>query len=675
MHKRNWLRGIFIFAMVLFAASFGLSRGLRTSAARRYLIVHLEASFGRPVEVGRFYFSLLDGARLEANSITISEDPRFGSEYFLRADTLRAGLRWSALLSGRFEFGTLSLSRPSLNLVRNGQGRWNIEQWLPPASPSESLRGFVGPKADPRSVSTARLYRIDVDSGRINFKQGDNKSPLALVGVSGRIDQDAAGRWTLDLEAQPMRAGVGLQQIGTLRVRGNVAGTSARLQPAELSLTWRDASLADALRLARESDFGVRGVLAVDVNARVAPPTSGSTSGSAPGSARWTISGGARLTGFHGWRLPARVADPSANLSFDAAWRLGEARTQVPKFLIETPNSRLQGAGELDWSHGLRPELHIDSSSVGFADVLAWYRALLPGVPPSLNFEGRLGVEASLGGWPLQLEQGAFTSAGGKLTGVSLPSALRIGPVNASVIRGALDFTPTEISFTPPKSSGASRTAPADDASVNSFTVRATISPDGYNMLRRPAYWNFSIEGATPRVEDWLALSEALAHHVSSNWVASGGLTVKMRAAHGVQSSSTVWLGTIDSRDLTVTSAWLNRPMVFPKARIEFAQAQRKLTLFSAEAFGAIWHGNAYRKNVDKRWTFDLFADRLDAAELDRWLGPRERSGVPAGFTGAAISAADISERDDAIARIAARGRLRISEIALAPLRFEQFDG
>src|SRR5208282_5596330 len=111
-----------------------------------------EASFGRPVEVGRFDFSLLDGARLEAHSVTVSEDSRFGHEYFLRAETLTAGLRWRALLSGRFEFGTLSLSRPSLNLVRDAQGRWNIERWLPPASPGMSP-GFVGPPAAPRGVS------------------------------------------------------------------------------------------------------------------------------------------------------------------------------------------------------------------------------------------------------------------------------------------------------------------------------------------------------------------------------------------------------------------------------------------------------------------------------------------------------------------------------------------
>jgi len=65
----------------------------------------------------------------------------------------------------------------------------------------------------------------------------------------------------------------------------------------------------------------------------------------------------------------------------------------------------------------------------------------------------------------------------------------------------------------------------------------------------------------------------------------------------------------------------------------------------------------------------------LDAAELDRWLGPRARPGLLARFTGAGESTADISRRDAAVARIAARGRLRASEIVLAPLRFEKFDG
>jgi hypothetical protein len=676
MHKRKWLRWILILAIVLFAASLGFSRALRSSAARRFLIAHLEASFGRPVEVRRFDFSLLDGARLEANSITIAEDPRFGDEYFLRADTLRAGLRWSALLSGRFEFGTLSLSRPSLNLVRNSQGRWNIEQWLPPAAPDKARAAFVGPSATARSVSTARLYSIAVDGGRINFKQGDEKSPVALVGVFGRVDQDAAGRWALDLEAEPMRAGVELQQIGTLRARGKIAGTSARLQPAELNVTWSNVSLADALRLTRDSDLGVRGELSVDLSARVAPANPDSKAAATAGGAQWSITGGARLTGFHGWRLPGRGTDPAANLSFDAAWRLGEARTQVPKFLLEMPNSHVQGAGELDWTHGLRPELRIDSSSVGFADLLAWYRSLRPGVPANLEFAGKLGVEATLGGWPLQLVQGTFSSAGGRLTGASLPSPVKIGAISAKVSKGALDIAPTEISFAAPAAGSAAASVAADNASANSFTVRAMIFPDTSAMFQRRPNWNLAIEGATPRVENWLALSEALAQPLNANWTATGGLAVSMKAVHLAQSPATAWLGTIDSRNLEVTAPYLNQPLRFARARIDFAKSQRTFILSAAQAFGTTWRGTAVRSNTDAQWTFDLSADRLDAANLDRWLGPRARPSLLARLTGlSGKPAADNSGRDAAIAKIAAHGRLRISEVVLAPLHVEQFDG
>ena len=116
----------------------------------------------------------------------MAEDPHFGNEYFLRAETLTAGLRWPALFSGRFEFGTLSLLRPSLNLVRDSDGHWNIERWLPPAPVWRISSGICRSISCSEWFPAARLYRIDVDAGRINFKQRDDKSPFALLDVSGR---------------------------------------------------------------------------------------------------------------------------------------------------------------------------------------------------------------------------------------------------------------------------------------------------------------------------------------------------------------------------------------------------------------------------------------------------------------------------------------------------------
>jgi AsmA-like C-terminal region/AsmA family len=673
MRKGKWLRWVLFFGVALLVVSAGLSRVLQTGAARGYLIARLEASFGRPVEVGRFDFSLLNGARLEADSVTVAEDPAFGHEYFLRAESLTAGLRWRALLRGRFEFGTLFLSRPSLNLVRDRQGTWNIERWLPPVSAGSSVANPSGSTAS-RSAEPARLSSIEVDGGRINFKQDNDKSGFALVDVSGRVEEDRPGRWTLDLQAQPMRAGVELQQIGTLRLRGDIGGTSARLQPARLSLTWRDVSLADALRISRQFDYGVRGELALDLSARVEPPGARSDQDAGSDGARWSISGTARMTGIHGWRLAGRDNDPVANLAGDATWRLGQRHVQITKLLLEMPHSHLQGSGEVEWGDGFRPQLHIMSSSLGLADVLAWYRAFRPGVADNLRMDGTLGVDATFEGWPFQLAQGALASVGGTLAIPSLPAPLRIGPINASASHGGLDFVPTELSFSSP----GARTPPAKKTAASpsiGFTVGGTILPAGADLFGAPPNWSLSVEGGTPRMQDWLLLSRALAQPLATGWAAAGSLFLTLRANHRAGLPATLWSGTADLAGLTVSPAFLNQPLRLSKAHFEFGQSQRTITLSSSQAFGATWQGTLARKDPAGHWTFDLTADHLDAAELDRWLGPRARPGFLARITDLVTGAAKISDRESVLTGIAARGRLRVAELEVSPLRLEHFDG
>jgi hypothetical protein len=675
MTKRKWLRAVLIGGVLLLAASAGFSRALRASAARRYLIARLTANFGRPVDVSWFDFSLLDGARIQAHFVSVADDPHFGNEYFLRADTLTAGLRWTALFAGRFEFGSVSLSRPSLNLARDAEGRWNIERWLPPAPQPGARPGFVGPLAPARDARAARPYRIDVDGGRINFKQGDNKSPFALVDVSGRVEQNGAGRWQLDLEARPMRAGVVLQDIGTLGLRGSIAGTTARLQPAELNLTWRAASLADTLRLVRQNDSGMRGQLAVDLNARIAPLETSPVRAADSGGAQWSISGVARLSGMHGWRLPGRGTDPTANLSVEVNWRLGERRAEIRKLLVEMPGSRLQGIGDLDWAHGLQPRLHIESSTLALGDVLSWYRALQPDVAEDLRADCALGLDLKLGGWPIQLQQGAITSVGGTLTAKSLPAPLKIGTLKATVSHGGIDFAPAEISLAPSSVAVQRDDSPSGSEPQNSFAMQGSLFPRADGVFRWPLDWIFSIEGATPRVQDWLALTGAFAHPMNSGWTAAGGLAVKMRGVHRAISPPVPWLGTMDFLGLDLNPAYVNQPVRLAKAHVEFAPLQRNITVSAAEAFGTVWHGSIARKYSDQQWTFDLSADRLDAADLDRWLGPRARLGFLARFTGSNSTVAAAPLGDAVVTRLAARGRLRAGAIDIPPMRIEQFDG
>ena len=250
---RKWWKVALSAIAILVVAQIAVSLSVRTHRLHNYLSVHLEKAFGRPVQVRHFNIEILPSPRIYATGVTVGEDPAFGYEYFLRAEHLTAGLRWAGFLRGHFEFGTLSLGQPSLTLVRNSQGRWNLEGWLPPATRiSQDGSRVYGPSRAPAIAN--RLEKIEFDDGRINFKSAEIKEPFALTDVSGSVEQVSPGRWKLQLEAQPWRSGVALQSTGTMQVRGDLAGTSARLQPASLTVRWDNVSLADLFRLLRGQD-------------------------------------------------------------------------------------------------------------------------------------------------------------------------------------------------------------------------------------------------------------------------------------------------------------------------------------------------------------------------------------------------------------------------------------
>jgi uncharacterized protein involved in outer membrane biogenesis len=314
---QKWRKPALVIAALIIALQVGVSLLARTHRVHVFLVAQLERAFGRQVEVLSFDARILPSLQLDANGVTVGEDPAFGNEYFLRTERLSAGLRWMGLLRGHFEFGTMSLNKPSLILVRNSEGRWNLERWLPPAKTLVAQGPRVyGPPSPIAPVN--RLEKINFDEGRINFKTGDDKLAFAFTSVSGSVEQISPGRWQLQLEAQPWRSGVSLQSAGTIRVAGDVAGTSTRLQPAEITLHWSQASLADVFRLFRGQDYGLRGVFALDATAK-----SGMAKDDGPGDWKFSVRG--RAGQIHRWDLTERADSPRLNVSVKGSWNVGLA--------------------------------------------------------------------------------------------------------------------------------------------------------------------------------------------------------------------------------------------------------------------------------------------------------------------------------------------------------------
>ncbi len=370
---RKWWKLALVIAALLAAVQIGVSFLVRTRRMHQYLSTHLERAFGRPVEVGHFAVQLFPSPRLDAEEVTVGEDPAFGNEYFLRSEHLSAGLRWIGLLRGHFEFGTLSLGRPSLILVRDGEGKWNLERWLPPSKSGDAVNSRIyGPPAAIAPVN--RLQRIEFDDGRINFKNADDKLPFALIGVSGSVEQVSRGRWQLRLEAQPWRSGVTLQSTGTLFVQGDIAGTSARLQPAEINMHWGEVSLADLFRLLWGQDYGVRGAFSLDGTAKsgASPPSAPSGHGldveakpAAELAARqWTFALRARAEQIHRWDLTERSDNPQLGVTISGHWDVAAGSVRAEEVSIEAPLSNVRGTASFVSHPDQGFELNLDSAGI-----------------------------------------------------------------------------------------------------------------------------------------------------------------------------------------------------------------------------------------------------------------------------------------------------------------------
>ena len=415
----RWTKWFVCLLILLWLADLGVSLLIRHTRLQRRLTARLEAVFGRKVDVGGYDFSLWGGPTLQAHSVIFGEDPRFGHEYFLRADSLTVRLRWQSFFRGHMELGAIALESPSLNLVRNSEGDWNVAEWLPksagPASPS-----VPGP--------AVRFGRIDVASGRINFKRGDEKLPFALTNVNGYMEPDRSGRWTLNLEAVPTRAAVLLQQAGTIRVSGHVGGTSSRLRPAVLDLAWSQASLSDLLHLAHGYDFGVRGDLGLVVHAE----TQGDN---------WALQGRAELRRLHRWDFAARTDNPAVNVNAKMILYPLASGLDITEATIEAPHSFARADAHFAWPSAAEPQLEAPSTSattspaqfeitqsqLDLSDVLAWIRAFHSDVAADVSLRGSASVRAGFSAWPLQL-----TSAAGAIANAELASARLRVPAHLS---------------------------------------------------------------------------------------------------------------------------------------------------------------------------------------------------------------------------------------------------
>lgn len=227
---------------------------------QRRIATSISGSLGRPVHLDRVSLSLLPLPAFTLENFVVSEDPAFGSEPIIRANSVRATLRISSLWRRRVEFSTISFTSPSVNLVHNPDGKWNIESILLQAS-----RIPAAPTAQTKAGPTPRFPYIEATDARLNLKQGPEKTPFSLTEAEFALWLPNPEQWHLRLTAHPARTDLSTSDTGTIHVEATLGhATSLAAVPIEATGDWRDAPLGEATRVLLGRDAEWRGSLTLE---------------------------------------------------------------------------------------------------------------------------------------------------------------------------------------------------------------------------------------------------------------------------------------------------------------------------------------------------------------------------------------------------------------------------
>ncbi len=332
-------------------------------------------SLGRPVRLSSVSVRLLPRPGFVLYDLVVEDNPTFGAEPVIHANSVTAPIRIWPLWRGRLEISEISVDEASLNLVRTPEGLWNLDSLLEStASNAGKMGADTGRAPFPRLVAT---------NSRINFKHGVEKLPYSLISTDLTFWQSKPGEWRLQLQGQPARTDVSINSADTGIVEIDATARQAadlRQMPLHIDLDWRDAQLGQLTRLSTGSDAGWRGDLRGEVHVDGTPENA-------------QIKTRLRATGVHRAEFaPAVPMDFDANCSL--VYHYTKRTIEGADCYSPIGSGRIRVKGDMA-GDGHLPKYSVEMDHVPVGAGLEALRTVRSGVDPNLTAVGTISGSVS----------------------------------------------------------------------------------------------------------------------------------------------------------------------------------------------------------------------------------------------------------------------------------------
>ncbi|MFY9558629.1 MAG: AsmA family protein [Terriglobales bacterium] len=639
LRSRRGLAAIAAILLILFLFRPGVHQ------LRNRIAGSIGSALGRKVAIENVRVRLLPRPGFDLEGLVIYDDPSFSAEPMVRAPDVSAAIRFRSLLRGRLEIATLSASEPSINLVRNDQGRWNLASLLERSARIHSL-----PTGRPASKQRPAFPYLEASHARINFKIGQAKKSWALTDADVALWQDSEDSWGARMTAQPVRTDFNLTDTGLVRVNAawrrapNLGET-----PVQVAVQWEKGQLGQITKLFSGRDRGWRGGVILGANLSGTPRS-------------LQIRSEVRIEDFHRYDIMGRG---NVRLSTTCSGRYSAVDGTLADLSCESP----VGAGSVRLRGNLGPitttpsyDLTLEADKVPLASALRLLRQAKKELPADLVGSGRLDAEFHA----LCANSGLVQLAGeGTAADVRLSSNAGKDEITFGKIPLALESA--DVKHTRPGQAGPNE-KPAGPAEaylrIGPFPLAMGASaPATAGGWVSASGYRFSMRGET-ELKNLYRLANTLGIP-GFRPVADGSARVDVGVSGPWQGfAAPATLGTAQLHNVRTGMRGLNPPIEIASAIVNLEPDTVSLDKISAQTGDTHWSGfvKAPRHCAPAGCIiqFDLGADQLSSSGLAEWFTPR-----PTKRPWYRILTSSEQQGKSPLLAIPARGTLQINRLSL----------
>ena len=217
-------------------------------------------ALGRKVQLGDLSLSILSGS-LGIDNLSISDDPKFNSEPFLTAKTVKVGVELIPLIfSQQVNVTEVSIENPQVMMLKDPSGKWNFSS-IGGSSAQGEKKPAPSSGSSSKMAESVSIKKLALEDGQITLGNTNSKRRTVYTKVNlTASDVSMGSNFPVDFSMEGPNG-------GTMKINGKVGPVDpndAALTPQDVKLTASNLNLGATGFL--DPSLGLGGFVDVDAN-------------------------------------------------------------------------------------------------------------------------------------------------------------------------------------------------------------------------------------------------------------------------------------------------------------------------------------------------------------------------------------------------------------------------